>query len=59
MADSGKKRKRNDEGASKPNKKAASQAPIPAKDVKVSVVPNTDDWAPIVGMQNFKLSQFG
>jgi hypothetical protein len=53
MADSGEKRKRNDEGAPKPNKKIAIQAPSPVKNVSVSVVTGTgtDDWAPIVGTQ--------
>jgi hypothetical protein len=49
MADSGKKRKRNDEGAPKPNKKIAIQAPLLVKNVSVSVVTGIDDWAPIVG----------
>lgn len=56
MADSGKKRKRAEDGAQKPSKKIAIQAPIPVKDVEVSVVTGTDNWAPIVGMQDLIFS---
>jgi hypothetical protein len=52
MVDSGKKRKRNDEGVPKPNKKIAIQAPAPVKNVNVSVITGTDDWVPIVGTLN-------
>lgn len=48
--DAGKKRKRNTGDSIKPNKKVAIQAPSPVKTVKISVVPGTQDWAPIVGM---------
>jgi len=51
MTDFGKKRKRNDEGAPKPNKKIAIQAPQLVKNVSASVVEGTGDWAPIVGSQ--------
>jgi hypothetical protein len=50
MADSGKKRKRTENFSQKPSKKIAIQAPTPVKDVNVSIVTGTDDWAPIVGM---------
>jgi hypothetical protein len=51
MVESGKKRKRNDEGVPKPNKKIAIQAPSPVTNVNVSVVTGTDNWAPILGTQ--------
>jgi hypothetical protein len=50
MVDSGKKRKRNENVSQKPSKKIAIQAPTPVKDVNVSIITGTDDWAPIVGM---------
>jgi hypothetical protein len=50
MADSGKKRKRDENVSQKPSKKIAIQASIPVKDVNVSIITGTDDWAPIVGM---------
>jgi hypothetical protein len=50
MADSGKKRKRDENVSQKSSKKIAIQAPIPVKDVNVSIISGTDDWAPIVGM---------
>jgi hypothetical protein len=49
MAESGKKRKRTGDERVKPNKKVAIQAPKPVENVFVSVVPDTDKWAPIVG----------
>jgi hypothetical protein len=50
MAESGKKRKRHEEGAPKPSKKVAIQAPSTVESVQVSVVQGTEGWAPVVGM---------
>jgi hypothetical protein len=48
--DSAKKRKRHTEDGNKPSKKVAIQAPSSVKNVRVEVVPRTQEWAPIVGM---------
>jgi hypothetical protein len=53
MADSGKKRKRTEEVAQKANKKIATQVATPVNSIKVSVVAGADDWAPIVGTQDW------
>jgi hypothetical protein len=52
--DTGKKRKRNTEDSNKPSKKVAIQAPSPVKKVNISVVPGTQEWAPIVGMPQIR-----
>lgn len=49
MSEPTKKRKRNADGSKKSSKKVAVETPV-ASDVTVTVVQNTDDWAPIVGM---------
>jgi len=48
--ETGKKRKRNADDSSTPSKKVAIQATSPVKNIKVSVVPGTQEWAPLVGM---------
>ncbi|KFY10480.1 hypothetical protein V492_05000 [Pseudogymnoascus sp. VKM F-4246] len=47
MSEPTKKRKRNADGSKKSSKKVAVETPV-ASDVRVTVVQNTDDWAPIV-----------
>lgn len=49
MSEPTKKRKRNADGSKKSSKKVAVETPG-ASEVTVTVVQNTDDWAPIVGM---------
>lgn len=49
MSEPTKKRKRNADGSKKSSKKVAVESPG-ASEVTVTVVQNTDDWAPIVGM---------
>lgn len=45
-----KKRKYTSQEAGEPPHKKAAPEPIPAEVVKVSFLPEEDEWAPIVGM---------
>lgn len=50
MADSRNKRKRTTDDPSNSSKKVAIQAPSHVKTVKISVMKDPNDWAPVVGM---------
>jgi hypothetical protein len=49
MAQSGGKRRRVDDEIVRPSKRAAIEAPKPVENVAVSVVTDSNEWAPIVG----------
>ncbi|KAI9736872.1 MAG: DNA-directed RNA polymerase I subunit rpa49 [Claussenomyces sp. TS43310] len=48
MADTGKKRKRNTDGTARPSKKVAIPATPQATTASVSVLPDSDDWTPLI-----------
>lgn len=50
MADITKKRKRNADGSKKSSKKVAVEPPA-ASNLSISLVQDSDEWAPIIGMR--------